>query len=232
MVAHQTRCATTFVALVVALVALAGCGPDTREIHEDELGSLKDGVGPLSAMSGKGSFAMVEPLGVAAPWYGTFGSKLLCLRDPASHVVLERVGWTSPDDASPLSVQPMLRLVDKETPKTTPFIAVDGKPWDPYDGDRMPGRYSKRISGRVISQKCSDFEDGWPRTFEELVFVVQASDKGAELTSAYVDYRADDKPYRLMIRWTMIACGSAIEARGGGPQDDCPKDRLEHRDEN
>lgn len=232
VVAHQTRCATTLVALVVAITTLAGCDSDTRDIHGDGDGPLRNGVGPLSATSGEGLTSLVEPEGVRPPWYASFGSYKLCVRDPAAHVVLERVGWTSANYAPPLSVQPVLRFVDKTTPNTTPFASFHGKPWDPYDDERMPGRFSKRIAARVISQRCSDFDDGLPRPFEELVFVVKASKKGAELTDAYVDYSADGKPYRLMIRWTMIACGSAIEARGGGPQDDCPKDRLEHPGDN
>lgn len=237
VVARRMRWATTLVALVVAMAALAGCS-ESRVVHDDGLGPQDDERGPLSAQTGAGSFSMTEPEGVAPPWYGSFGSNLLCVRDPTSRVVLERVGWNAADDAPPLSVQSVLRVVNRTSLKTTPFVAVTGKPWKPYDGSPgMPGRYVRNLSGRVVSQPCSDWDQRPPPHFEELVFIVKTSKKGADLTSAYVDYRADGKPYRLKILWQMIACGSAIEARGAldaneEPGGECPKDRFTHRGEN
>lgn len=183
-----------------------------------------DGKGPLSATSGLGSFAMAKPRGVGNVWSGGFGSYTLCVHEPGASIELQRVSWRSAKDARPRSVAAWLRSVDQTTEPTGEFVGVGGLPWKPLGQKPYPGRYSDKIAGRAITQTCADLERGRSsdpdhrREFTELVFVMKVGDRGGELVEGYVDYLAEGEPYRLVIGWKMIMCGTAIQARGG---DDC-----------
>lgn len=200
---------------VLLLVLLAGCQSD-REVHEDQ-------AGPLSATSGWGSFSMDKPRGAGATWVGGFGSYTLCVRDGGTRIELQRVGWRSAQDARPLKVEPWLRFVDRTTKPTSEFVAVPGLPWKPLGDKPYPGRYSDKIAGEAVTQTCAELNrgrkaDSRRRAFTELVFVMKVGEQGGELTQGYIDYLADGEPYRLIIGWKMIMCGSAVTARG---EDDC-----------
>lgn len=187
-----------------------------RQAHDDR-------AGPLSATSGQGSFAMHKPSGVGQTWHGGFGSYKLCVHEHGVQIELQKVGWRVATDAPPLQVETRLRIVDRTTKPTTEFIAVDGLPWKPYTTEPYPGTYSDEIAGRKVTQLCSDLKqehEGRPNQpeFTELVFVMKVGEQGGEVAEGYVDYVADGEPYRLVIRWKMIMCGTAIESRG---DDDC-----------
>lgn len=200
LVARRARWVAGF-ALVAA--ALTGCqaGP---EVHDDQ-------DGPLSATSGWGSFTMDEPPSqVPRPWYATFMGNTLCVHEPGVKIELRGAGWRVASDAKPLAVHAWLRMVDRTTKPTTPYGALDGTPWKPYSEKPLPGEYTDKLAGRVISQSCAERTH---KEFTELLFVVKVGKQGAEVPQAWVDYLADGEPHRLMIRWRMAACGEAIAAR-------------------
>ncbi len=203
--------------LLSFVLVLSGCqtGPT---VHDDRHG-------PLSATSGHGGFAMTEPRNVKPPWYGSFGSYMLCSTEPGTRIELQGVSWKAAADAPPLAVETWLRSVDRVKKHAISVTGITGFPWEPYQGKPVRGDYSDHIAGTVINQDCADLDD---KKFTELFFVIKTSKAGAHLKRAYVDYLADGEPYRLVINWEMITCGEAIERRPEPPDgSDCPPDRLD-----
>lgn len=198
MAARPLRWAAGSVLAVTMVLAGCSAGPN---VHDDP-------DGPLSATSAAGSSVMRAQAG---PWFGTFGSYVLCVHDPGVNLELRGVGWRAADDAQPMEVRTPLRVVDRTTPATTPIGAVRGTPGNSSGWKQFPGRYDDRIAGRRVTQLCKDPDRR--REFTELLFVLKVAERGADIPEAWIDYTADGEDYRLMIRWRMIGCGSAIEAR-------------------
>lgn len=147
-------------------IALSGCEATPVRIAHSE------GGGPLSATSARGGFAMARPPRSNGTWYGSFGSYLLCSSQSGVAIRLERVGWRSAKDAPPRMVEPWIRVVDGSTPRTTPVSSVLGHPWNPATVRKYPGHYSDKISGRMITQPCSEMTGTEVlREFTELFFV-------------------------------------------------------------
>lgn len=189
------------------------------------------GDGPLTAYDG-GSFSMTEPPN-KSPWYGSVGATL-CATEPGTRIELKRVTWEAAGGARPLAVRPWLRFVDRTTKRTTGFISASNLPWKPYgDDEPMPGKYSKKFAGAVITQSCAELDRARDAEFTELVLVVKTGKQGADITRVFIDYEVDGDSYRHVTGWHIITCGKAIEARESdtedlGGDDWCPPDRHEH----
>lgn len=139
-------------------------------------------------------------------------------------------------EAKPLAVTPWLRFVDRTTKRTNGIISFGGLPWKPFDGERLPGKYSKTLSGAVIAQSCAELDRARGAEFTELILVIKTGKQGADIKRVFIDYEVDGDPYRLVTGWNIIACGEAIAAREAnlddpGSSDWCPSDRHEHYDE-
>lgn len=192
-------------------ISAAGCGDADRQVH-------KEHQGPLSAYSGGGGFAMAEPRG-RGPWFSTHGEYFLCSTEPGVTIELQAVGWEEAADVRAIAVTPWLRTVDRSMKPTTSVGSVVGRPWKPVGAKPYPGRFTRQVRGRLITQTCDDIRNGWDEAthsqpeFTELVFDIKTSRAGAHITRAYIDYTVDGEQFRLSMRRQMIACGSAIRAR-------------------
>lgn len=214
MMARFSR-AGALLLILSLLIAPSGCGRDPGRLVHPE------GGGPLSASSAVGGFALAAPKSFNGTWFGTFGAYLLCSSEPGVRIGLERVTWRSATDAPPREVTPWIRVVDDRTQPTFPAQSVLGMPWRSAGELEYPGRYTRNIKGRLISQPCSELsEDVDPKTgalrnFTELLLVIESDANGAHVSETYIDYRASGKAYRLEIKWDMVTCGLAITNRPG-----------------
>ncbi len=212
---------------LAAMLVLTSCqGGSSRTVHVE-------GKGPLSASNGHGGYAMTEPAEFEDTWRGSFGASLLCSLRHDGHIELEQVTWDVAPNAAPRSVHAWLRVADSSIRPTSSSYGVLGLPWKPDHDPRYPGEYTDKIADFTIDQTCDDLgkeadqDTGNPRKFTELFVVIESDKNGAALNKTYIDYRFNGNPFRLIIDWTIIACGESIEKKFG--QDWCPPDRLDNR---
>jgi len=84
--------------------------------------------------------------------------------------------------------------------------------------DRLPTKYlpagqqshlHRGVSGiKVTHSRDSSQHPSAART--ELMFTLEVAEPGAAVSTKYVDYESDGKPYTLVLHWRMIACCNAI----------------------
>jgi hypothetical protein len=176
----------------------------------------EDGEGPLSASSGSGGSAIFAP-GVS-PWYGSFGSFILCSTSPGTDLVLQDGRFDTP--IAPVAVAATIRKV---TPKDLrhagdeidsylPFATALGSPPgfdEPYVDSVPAGEFINQLAGTSIDQKCADAGDE-AQGFKELIVTVEVNGDGGEVSDFYVDYEADERPMTLHVDWTLSSCGNEI----------------------
>ncbi|MBB1242269.1 hypothetical protein GL263_01565 [Streptomyces durbertensis] len=207
--------------IVLALLATGSSRFDVK--RHDDFGDH----GFLSARSAGGGVAMHAP--EHTPWYGSFGAFELCVRKPATRVVLRDITYEA--DVEPLEVTPYIRTVrDEETvlsedgsrsEETTQFFSRLGGP-PAFDHDRtLAGTFSRKINGQVITRRCLDKPDQ-RKGYTELVFVMKFGAEGGHVPRAAINYTTHTGDYTLNLNWAMSGCGSAIPTPGSGlPEDAC-----------
>lgn len=190
--------------VLVLCVALAGACTSSGGIerHPDGEG------GPLSATTGSGSSSLFAPGNT--PWYGSFGSHLLCTRVPGKKLTLREVTYEA--EVEPLEVTPYLRTVrpdqvqGDDNRQATIGTAV-GKPPNLDGGEPVPGTFTTEIAGHEISDSCEpDFDSG----YTELIIVMKSDERGGYLPGVSIRYTTEGGEYILHTDRGMISCGSDI----------------------
>ena len=197
-----------------ALLAVSACSSGGPAVHAEQ-------DGPLVAYGsgGGGITSMYAP--DRAPWKGTFGYNLLCANDTDAELVLTGVRWTS--RVAPKSTRPLLRTVAAEEIaagdplRYEPLFSVIGSPprWaEPYaERDGSPdGDFSADLAGTRIDQPCDrprDIKAG----FTELVLVLEAGRRGADVDGFSIDYTRDGDPHVLEVDQRMVLCGTRTPVR-------------------
>lgn len=201
----RARHVLTIVLSVTLATACGGSGGIER--HSDGEG------GPLSATAGSGTSSLFAP--GSSPWYGSFGSYLLCTRVPGEKVTLREVTYEA--EVEPLEVTPFLRTVrpdqaqGDDNSRATIGTAI-GKPPNLDSGQPVAGTFTRDIAGHEISDSCEpDFDSG----YTELIIVMKSDDRGGYLPGVSIRYTAESGEYVLHTDWGMISCGSEIPTVGG-----------------
>ncbi|MER7173351.1 hypothetical protein [Streptomyces mesophilus] len=195
----------TLLALIVAFTSAA----DSRQVAP----------GYLSARAGGGLIVVDEPR--THPWSASFGSYTLCSTNGRG-IRLQRVRHEA--SVRPVDVSWQLRTVDSPS---FGIISVRGVPPDFVDPEHgtllgAPGRYERLMPGRRITQSCAEAAAG-DRGFTELLFVVEAAERGAVIDRAWIDYTFDGHeghPYTLELHWQMVLCGVDV-TRAGDDRGSC-----------
>lgn len=210
-------------ALLACVLPLAGCSDadSLGRVHHDDSGKC----GPLSASSGTGGVSIQAPKTV--PWYGSFGSFVLCARYPGDRISLRDIEYEA--DVEPLEVRTYLRTVRKSqiafgddgsrTAETSGFVSALGRPpkFDDLDGQAV-GTFTSKINGHLITQSCEDAADQ-ANGYTELLFVMKFGKEGGHVPRASINYVSDKGPadsgqYILDLKWAMTGCATKIPIPG------------------
>lgn len=209
---------------VITLLAAALSGCTNGGATDDEAAS-----GPLSASVGKGTYSLYAA--PSSPWSGTFGF-VLCTRTGET-AVIDDVSWSA--SLEPISVEVFVRSVDRtqvsrsQRAKYLPVASTWGSPpnWSEFYGPSdISGDVVPFEPGLTVAREC-DGPAAAAKQFTELMFVLQAGDRGARLSSASVHYTSDGQSFTLPIEVGMVACGSAPSLRrlcSGDPSFDSAAD--------
>lgn len=222
--AHRLSQILLAITLITVMTSCSGGEQESKRPVSDSA------EGPLSGGVGAGGSSLDPPAG-RTRWFGTFGAFVLCRKNDAIRIELERVRYRIAE--RPISVTPMLRsfslaelqpLSRSARADFNPVLAALGRPprFDqPYATElSMPGNYTSTIAGLEITPTCKEklaAEDALSTgripstTFTELMFVLEVDRDGGRVDKAFVDYLANGKPRTLRLDWEMAACGSAIQ---------------------
>ena len=193
---------------VVMLLGVLGCSNAT----DSPVRSVRSIGGPLSVSDAVGGFAFTAPA-KATTWRGSFGDFVLCTKTSGTVARLENV--TTSSRVSPRSVSVWIHRVAAGRKSSQQFISALGSPptWhQSYADDHYAGRWHRGVRNVTIKQLCPAAHRR-SAGVTELVFVVQADRKGADVTSATVNYRVGKQHYAARIHWQMALCGSARRLR-------------------
>jgi hypothetical protein len=175
----------------------------------------------------KGGASLDPPSGPAKDFEATFGAFVLCVQKPDVSVDLSRV--TYPPDAPPgttafiRTVTPDLvaNVPPDERPAYVPMAFGLGSPPtfnQAYAGLNPPGKYTNDLEGVPVLESCGDANDAIqtlnekevPATgYTELMIVIPAASKGAEVDGFHIEYVADGSEYVESVPWTMVVCDRA-----------------------
>lgn len=224
-VASRNRQARVGWAATVALVLglMSGCGG--RGIS----------AGPLSAgVDDAGGGATVDrPAEDFKRVVATFGSFILCLQKGAEPATLRAVRARS---GAASQFKPYLRTItpelftatrDRDRRHMIPLGFGLGSPpefGEPYAaGWPEPGIYSDRIKGATVNETCKQTDAAGLAVNElavpsgpytELMIVLPADEKGAEVDGFFVDYTVGGKDYRREVAWDMVVCDRGRQLPG------------------
>lgn len=207
---------------VAALLAATGCTAPADTTAGPERGRSTSG--PLSAtLDGGGNAVLAPPV---TPWRVSFGHFVLCSTRPGADITVERVTL---DDAAvaPRKVDVFVRTVaPSDVPDTgripsrlQPLYSAWGSAPDfseDYADLKAAGRYRPTAAGTRVTQGCADAAER-VNGYQELLFSFEVGEEGSRVDKFSIYYRADGRRYRLPVRWTMVACGTAT-----ADPDTCP----------
>lgn len=194
--------AAAWVVVMLALAAACGAAPKTKA------GVSHVANGPLVLQKGSGSQSIFRPSGQSR-WNAVFGAVMLCT--PTSHpITIEAVhqSWK----VKPESVTLYIRSIPARASR------VSGKEWDPIGGGTgklwtldydkpLGGRFTTKIAGYVVADRCSSSDDV---AQTELLTVMRVGPGGAWMTGSSVRYRYEGHEYVAPGRWRYIACGDRM----------------------
>lgn len=189
-------------ALLLALAATAcqAGGGESRIVHTE-------GHGPLSAGIPDGGYGLDAPGHV--PWYGTFGSFVLCSTQGGT-ITIDDVRYVV--KIVPLSVTPVMRSVPggQGSQLRAPVLARRGQPGHfesvPHG---LAGHLTDNVAGTKISAPC---DQPVQAPYTELLTVMKLGSKGGWVRESDIDYTYGGEHYRLKVPYDLLGCGTAIKS--------------------
>jgi hypothetical protein len=204
-------------AVLVALLLSALGRLQGRAVHGD-------GEGPMSILGlGQGGGVGIYSKDMPMPWTGAFGYILPCL-ETGGVATIQDVRWT--EEVRPRSLKVMVRRVSdeeadlpfhKRTWEATPFFSVTGTPPDwsePYADSDIRGSFSEEVSGLRVANRCRTGGRERGEGFTELVLVMEAGRRGAEITELFIDYEHDGRQYTHRTEHRFYLCGDDVKKGG------------------
>lgn len=200
-----------------ALLVLTGCA-GAADAPTTPIGKAGDRStsGPLSAtLDGGGNAVLAPPV---TPWKVSFGHFVLCSTRPGAAITVENV--TLDDvEVAPRKVDMFVRTVSPSDfpssgpipTRLQPLYSIRGSAphfSEAYADLRAAGSYRGSVAGTRVTQACEDAVER-VNGYQELLFTFAVGEEGARVDALTIDYSADGRPYRLPVRWTMVACGTA-----------------------
>jgi hypothetical protein len=162
---------------------------------------------PLSAsLPGAGGSSLSAP--ADSPWYGTFGSALLCSQT-GDEITLDEVRYQT--KVEPMILKPMIRTVPTHNERTpsgdwSPVASRLGVPSSFVSAPhKAMGELSTVVQGVKISQPCNQRASA---PYTELLTVMKADRGGAWVTGMDIDYTTTAGSYTLYVDWNYVLCGT------------------------
>ena len=185
-------------ALVAGAFAWAGCSAPSTEGSDDGRVTHREGEGPLS-VSGAGGNSIRAPR--QTPWLATFGWTTPCTTT-GNPVTIEAIRYHF--KVEPLSVR---NVVFEAQPwhGTTGFGSIKGTPEDALRNGEVRGSFLGKPQGYRVTNSCNESSAD---DVVQILTVLKAGSRGAEITSYTIDYISQDKAYALEVDWQMVACGT------------------------
>lgn len=165
--------------------------------------------GPLMTTLDAGGVSADRPGGAGTTWSATFGSLILCTKEPVT--LLGAEAHMVEGDAD---VRFALRTVPVPQERSGP--ALDWAPVVSQLG--TPEQLSRRntlrwgtltdVAGSKFDQQTCGTDRGDP--FTEILTIIETGDSGALVDRVDVSYETADREYTLPVNWSFVACGDAI----------------------
>lgn len=194
---------------VAASLLLTSCGdPATTGSTPDQRLHHADGDAVLSAGTRGGGAFVAAPPPSGGEWAMTYGAFVLCTQDgvPAT---LERVSLTEPGAGA--AATPYLRSVPSQQQRQpgrdyAPGV-LRGRPESTEPP--MGGDFEADVAGAEITRSY-DQPPGPEEAREEVVIVMEADERGAEVDGFSVAYSADGRDYVLDVDYQLVMCGQEV----------------------
>ncbi|KHL16077.1 UNVERIFIED_CONTAM: hypothetical protein LK11_18275 [Mumia flava] len=154
------------------------------------------------ADAGGGANSILAPK--KKPWFATFGWANPCTTT-GDLIVVDDVRYQF--KVTPLSVR-TLAFDARRWRGTTGIGSTKGTPQAQLASDEVRGKILGPAEGFKVTVTCGEASQSEDQLLQ-LLTVLKAGARGAEVTDYLIDYTAGGKDYTLKVNWQLVACGTA-----------------------
>ncbi|MDK1473122.1 hypothetical protein QNO07_06750 [Streptomyces sp. 549] len=151
-----------------------------------------------------------------SPWDVAFGGHQLCTTDGSTIEIEE---FRLETEVQALRTELVVRTLQsgdvpsgwEERDDAENFTTKSGglgRLPDLEDG-RLVGRFTQAKPGLMVTQGCDEAKE-IKNGYTELFVQFQVGERGAYMSTMWIDYRVNGRPYTLDLEWGAIACGDDI----------------------
>lgn len=190
----------TIVVNLVSVLLLSACSSASEDQPATGRSVHSEGDGPLAANNLGGGSSIFAPK--AKPWSATFGWAYPCSTTGES-IVIDDVRYEV--KVKPMKIDTVaFRVADKNET----IGSLTGTPESLLRSKEIRGKILGSVESLKITAPCD--QSGQEAMADiQLLTVVEAGVRGAELGNYLIDYTAGEQTYTLKVDWQVVACGSA-----------------------